>query len=35
MCFLPTKTNDKYVKVVIRCDFLKNLIIESLHDENG
>lgn len=29
MYFLPTRTNDKDVKIVIRCDVLKNLMIDS------
>lgn len=35
MYFSPTKTNDKDVKLVIKCDSLKKLMIDSLHIENG
>lgn len=28
------KTNDKGVKLVIRCDFLKNIMTDSLHKED-
>ena len=35
MHFPPTKANGKSVKVVITCDLWKNLMIESLHSENG